>query len=61
MELPSKYRFSQGVGLSYKFSSAKVLEKNDVEKQEQNNFSFVPWAEFEEAKEGQPIVSIEYW
>jgi hypothetical protein len=44
--LYSKYKYSQGVGLSYKFFNAKVLEKLDFEKQNEGRLKFIRYEEF---------------
>jgi hypothetical protein len=56
-----KYKFSQGVGLSYKFFNNQVLERLDVENQARDRFSFIRFEEFSQVREGEVMVSIEHW
>lgn len=50
-----------GVGLSYKFFNANVLEKMDVENQNKDKLRFVRFEEFNQIKDGQVMISIEHW
>ena len=56
-----KYRYSQQVGLSYKFFNSKVLERADVENQNKDKFKFIRYEEFNQIKDQEVIVSIEHW
>ncbi len=56
----NRYRYSQQVGLSYKFQNVGVLERLDVESQNSKRFEFVRFAEFNDVKDGQIMISIEH-
>ena len=61
LNLYSKYKYSQGVGLSYKFFNCKVLERMDVENQNKDKYKFLKYEEFNQLKDGQVMISIEHW
>jgi hypothetical protein len=49
------------VGLAYKFSNKRVLERVEVEDQDKDRFKFQVFEEFKTLKEGEVMMSIEHW
>ena len=56
-----KYRFSKNIGLGFKYTSSAMLERLDVDKQNQDRHKFNRFEEFLTVKEGEVMVSIEHW
>jgi hypothetical protein len=49
------------VGLAYKFSNNRVLERIEVENQDKDRFRFQMFEEFRSLKDGEVMISIEHW